>query len=101
MAPPRGLAISAASEHEYLVCLSRPRGQCFHGAALGTLDEFAVPDPARVHAGRTHADLSAVLAHRLEHHLDVVVPLRELLVAVSARRSFADQENTHVLAFSL
>jgi hypothetical protein len=47
-----------------------------------------------------HPNLAAVLGDIAEHHIDVVVTLRNLLACLRAARRVADQEHLHLLAFA-
>ena len=79
----------------------RPVRKLLERAALRPFGQFAVGDAARVHAGAVNADLGAVARRTAQHHFDVVVALRNLLVRLGAARRVAHQEDLQLLAGSL
>jgi hypothetical protein len=92
--------MAKVSEHNHLVGPSVPDGEFSQGALVGAFDQLGLGDATRVHARSAHADRGFVTNKAAEHDLDVVEPIRHLLVTLGARGGITDQEYLHVLAFT-
>src|SRR3989337_1272472 len=95
--PPRTTTVcsgigSLPLEGDDLVGPERPLGQLLERGAARALDDLALVDPARIHAGTAETDLGAVAQRRDEHAVQVVVAVREPLPGHRAADRVSPQE---------